>query len=54
MRLTLLYTGLFVACGALVIAITYGLVASLPAEEYGPVCPPRDRDTEPGGVPIRR
>ena len=30
-RLTLLYTGPFVACGALVIAITYGLVASLPA-----------------------
>jgi len=27
--LTLLYTGLFVACGAIVIAITYGLVASL-------------------------
>ena len=28
-RLTLLYTGLFVVCGAIVIAITYGLVASL-------------------------
>src|SRR5262249_60361133 len=28
-RLTLLYTGLFVACGALVVAITYALVASL-------------------------
>jgi signal transduction histidine kinase len=35
-RLTLLYTGLFVACGALVIAITYGLVASLPAESTDP------------------
>jgi len=29
-RLTLLYTGLFVACGATVVAIAYGLVASLP------------------------
>jgi len=29
-RLTLLYTGLFVVCGAIVIAIAYGLVASLP------------------------
>jgi signal transduction histidine kinase len=27
-RLTLLYTGLFVACGAIVVAITYGLVAA--------------------------
>jgi signal transduction histidine kinase len=35
-RLTLLYTGLFVACGAVVIAITYGLVASLPAESTDP------------------
>ena len=29
-RLTLLYTGLFAACGALVVAITYALVAGLP------------------------
>jgi signal transduction histidine kinase len=29
-RLTLLYTGLFLTCGALVITITYALVASLP------------------------
>lgn len=35
-RLILLYTGLFVACGAIVIAITYGLVASLPAEHTDP------------------
>jgi signal transduction histidine kinase len=35
-RLALLYTGLFVACGAIVIAITYGLVASLPAESTDP------------------
>jgi signal transduction histidine kinase len=27
-RLTLLYTGLFVACGAIVVAITYGLLAA--------------------------
>jgi len=26
-RLTLLYTALFVACGAIVVAITYGLLA---------------------------
>jgi hypothetical protein len=30
LRLTLLYTGLFVVCGAILIAIAYGLVASLP------------------------
>jgi signal transduction histidine kinase len=30
-RLTLLYVGLFVACGATMIAVTYALVASLPA-----------------------
>jgi signal transduction histidine kinase len=29
-RLTLLHTGLFAACGAVVVAITYALVASLP------------------------
>jgi signal transduction histidine kinase len=35
-RLTLLYTGLFVACGGIVIAVTYGLVASLPAKNTDP------------------
>lgn len=30
-RLTLLYTVLFIACGATIIAVTYALVASLPA-----------------------
>ncbi|GIF98854.1 sensor histidine kinase [Catellatospora citrea] len=30
-RLTLLYTALFVACGASIVAITYALVAALPA-----------------------
>jgi signal transduction histidine kinase len=45
-RLTLLYTGLFAACGALVVAITYALVAGLqnpPASPglatAGPACP---------------
>ncbi|MFC6016354.1 sensor histidine kinase [Plantactinospora solaniradicis] len=33
-RLTLLYTGLFATCGAIVVAITYGLVASLPIAAY--------------------
>jgi signal transduction histidine kinase len=50
-RLTLLYTGLFVACGAVVIAITYGLVASLPAERTDPFArlgsAIRDRDVCP-------
>jgi HAMP domain-containing protein len=44
-RLTLLYTGLFVACGALVLAITYALVASLqnPPAKKGVVCPQPDQ-----------
>jgi signal transduction histidine kinase len=44
-RLTLLYTGLFVACGAIVIAITYGLVASLqnPPAHPGARCPQPDQ-----------
>jgi signal transduction histidine kinase len=43
-RLTLLYTGLFVVCGAIVVAITYALVASLqtPATP-GIACPGTDR-----------
>jgi signal transduction histidine kinase len=43
-RLTLLYTGLFAACGAIVIAITYGLVSSLPVDSSDNLalgsCPP--------------
>jgi signal transduction histidine kinase len=41
-RLTLLYTGLFTACGAIVIAITYGLAASLPVDTTLSLgtCPP--------------
>jgi signal transduction histidine kinase len=31
-RLTLLYTGLFAACGGVVVAVTYGQVAQLPAQ----------------------
>jgi hypothetical protein len=31
-RLTLLYTGLFAVCGAIVVAITYALVAHLPTQ----------------------
>jgi signal transduction histidine kinase len=43
-RLTLLYTGLFVVCGAIVVAVTYALVASLqtPATP-GIACPGTDR-----------
>jgi signal transduction histidine kinase len=35
-RLTLLYTGLFTACGAIVVVITYVLVAGLPVVVAGP------------------
>src|SRR5262249_4884397 len=40
-RLTLLYAGLFAACGALVVAVTYALVASLqtPTADRGALCP---------------
>ena len=31
-RLTLLYTGLFAACGAIVVAVSYAQVARLPAQ----------------------
>jgi hypothetical protein len=34
-RLTLLYTGLFAACGAIVVAITYTLVAGVPVLASG-------------------
>jgi signal transduction histidine kinase len=34
-RLTLLYTGLFAACGAVVVAVSYTLVAQLPAQGQG-------------------
>lgn len=35
-RLTLLYTGLFAVCGAIVVALSYILVAQLAATEQGP------------------
>ena len=31
-RLTLLYTGLFAVCGAIVVAVSYAQVAQLPAQ----------------------
>jgi signal transduction histidine kinase len=34
-RLTLLYTGLFTLCGAIVVAVSYALVAQLPAQGQG-------------------
>jgi signal transduction histidine kinase len=34
-RLTLLYTGLFTVCGAIVVAVSYTLVAQLPAQGQG-------------------
>jgi len=50
MRLTLLYTGLFAACGATVVAITYGLVAgTLPdkaAEDRKPTAAQSDKAVE--------
>jgi signal transduction histidine kinase len=43
-RLTLLYTGLCAACGAVVVAVTYALVASLqhPPAHTGAACPQPD------------
>ena len=38
-RLTLLYTGLFAVCGAIVVAVSYTLVAQLEIQGQGP--PPR-------------
>jgi signal transduction histidine kinase len=35
-RLTLLYTGLFAVCGVIVVAVSYTLVARLPASGQGP------------------
>jgi hypothetical protein len=34
-RLTLLYTGLFAACGAIVVAVSYAQVARLPTQTQG-------------------
>ena len=41
-RLTLLYTGLSAACGAIVVVVSYTLVARLPAQGQGQPQPSRD------------
>jgi signal transduction histidine kinase len=41
-RLTLLYTGLFAACGAIVVAVSYAQVAQLPAQGNGQQASPAD------------
>jgi signal transduction histidine kinase len=41
-RLTLLYAGLFAVCGAIVVAVSYTLVAGLGASGKGPQPSPRD------------
>ncbi|MFF5290837.1 sensor histidine kinase [Paractinoplanes globisporus] len=43
-RLTLLYTGLFLACGVALVAITYGLVAGMPYPTSG------NTDPKPGSA----
>jgi signal transduction histidine kinase len=48
-RLTLLYTGLFAACGAILVAITYGLLAAN-LREPAPVKPTSAADTGTGIV----
>jgi signal transduction histidine kinase len=47
-RLTLLYTGLFAVCGAVVVAISYVLVAHLPAQ--GQDQQDSSRDSVPAGI----
>ena len=47
-RLTLLYTGLFAVCGAIVVAISYALVARLPTQGQAQQDP--SRDSVPAGV----
>ena len=39
-RLTLMYSGLFAVCGAIVVAVSYTLVARLPAQGQGSGRPP--------------
>jgi signal transduction histidine kinase len=50
-RLTLLYTGLFAVCGAIVVAISYALVANLPTQGRGQQDP--SRDSVPAGIAAR-
>ena len=47
-RLTLLYTGLFAVCGAIVVAVSYTLVAQLGAPGQGNSRPPPVRRFRPG------
>ncbi len=47
-RLTLLYTGLFAACGAIVVAVSYTLVARLGSS--GQAQPPSSRGDVPTGI----
>jgi signal transduction histidine kinase len=51
-RLTLLYTGLFAVCGAIVVAVSYTLMARLatPAQGQGNGPQPLTRDSVPGGI----
>jgi signal transduction histidine kinase len=55
LRLTLLYGGLFVVCGAALLAITYGLVrASVPQDVPQPVTYPHAREHKrPPGAPAQ-
>jgi signal transduction histidine kinase len=47
-RLTLLYTGLFALCGAIVVAVSYTLVAHQPTQGQGQQDP--SRDSVPAGI----
>ena len=56
-RLTLLYTGLFAVCGAIVVAVSYALVARLPAQgqgQGGGTPSARRSGRVRGAVPVRR
>jgi hypothetical protein len=47
-RLTLLYTGLSAVCGAIVVAVSYALVARLGTPGQGQQ--PSSRDSAPAGI----
>jgi signal transduction histidine kinase len=49
-RLTLLYTGLFTLCGAIIVAVSYTLVAQLGVSGQGQG---KGLQTSPGGVPAK-
>ena len=51
-RLTLLYTGLFAACGAVIVAVSYILMARLPAQGQRPAADARcNRRGVPPDIP---